>query len=129
MPVAFIAENPRRKGRACKIESNKRLKKERYVVEQFNGHLKANLLKKCWIRPRGLIKKTAMVTAGLISYNIEAIRSLLVGDKSLKTISKYWHNTINLAIEHPEVARHPINSVSVLNPERLNPKQTIANNR
>ena len=88
--VAFIADNPRRKGRACKIESSMRLKKERYVIEQFNGHLKANLLNECWIRPKGLVKKAAMVTAGLISYNIEAIRALLVGDKSLKTVSKYW---------------------------------------
>jgi hypothetical protein len=31
-----------------------------------------------------------MITAGLIGYNVEAIRSLLVGDKSLKTVSKYW---------------------------------------
>jgi IS5 family transposase len=89
--VAFIADNPRKKGKTCKIESSMRLKKKRYVVEQFNGHLKANLLNECWIRPKGLTKKTAMVTAGLIVYNIEAIRLLLVGDKSLKTISKYWN--------------------------------------
>jgi transposase len=88
--VALIADNPRRKGRDCKMESSSRLKKERYVVEQFNGHLKANLLRQCWVRPKGLVKKTAMVTAGLIGYNVEAIRSLLVGDKSLKTVSKYW---------------------------------------
>jgi transposase len=88
--VAFIADNPRRKGKTCKRESSKRLKKERYVVEQFNGNLKANVLNKCWIRPKGLVKKASMITAGLIVYNIEAIRSLLVGDKSLKTVSKHW---------------------------------------
>ncbi len=55
--VAFIADNPRRKGRACKIESGTRLKKERYVVEQFNGHLRVNLLSECWVRPKGLLRK------------------------------------------------------------------------
>jgi transposase len=88
--VAFIADNPRKKGKKCKRESSKRLKRERYVVEQFNGHLKANLLNECWARPKGLIKKASMVVAGLIGYNVETIRSLLVGDKSLKTVSKYW---------------------------------------
>lgn len=39
---------------------------------------------------RGLMKKTAMVMAGLISYDAEAIRSLIVGEQSLKTVSKYW---------------------------------------
>jgi transposase len=95
--VAFIADNPRKKGKKCKRESSKRLKRERYVVEQFNGHLKANLLNECWVRPKGLIKKASMVVAGLIGYNVEAIRSLLVGDKSLKTVSKYWSNTTNTA--------------------------------
>ncbi len=28
--------------------------------------------------------------AGLIGYNVEAMRALLVGDKSLKTVNKYW---------------------------------------
>ena len=73
-----------------KIEPSEILRKKRYVVEQFNGHVKGNVLDECWIRPRGLAKKAAMVTAGLISYNAEAIRSLIVGEKSLKTVSKYW---------------------------------------
>ena len=30
----------------------------------------------CWVRPRGLVKKAAMVMAGLISYDAEAVRSL-----------------------------------------------------
>ena len=84
-----IASNPRR-GKRKKIKHVKLLKTKRYVVEQFNGHLKANVLKECWVRPKGLVKKAAMVTAGLISYNAEALRSLIVGDDSLKTVSKYW---------------------------------------
>ncbi len=60
------------------------------MVEQFNGHLKANVLRNCWVRPKGLVKKAAMVMAGLISYDAEAIRSLIVGEQSLKTVSKYW---------------------------------------
>lgn len=88
--VAFIADNPRKKGKSRKIAPSELLKRKRYVVEQFNGHLKANVLGECWVRPRGLVKKAAMVTAGLISYNAEAIRSLLAGEVSLKSISRYW---------------------------------------
>jgi hypothetical protein len=42
------------------------------------------------VRPRGLVKKTAMVMAGLISYDVEAIKALILGEDSLKTVSKYW---------------------------------------
>ncbi len=49
------------------------------------GILKDNVLDECWVWPRGLIKKAAMVTAGLISYNAEAMRSLIAGEESLKT--------------------------------------------
>jgi hypothetical protein len=85
-----IADNPRKKGKSRKLESNELLKSRRYVVEQFNGHLKENVLDECWLWPRGLVKKAAMVTAGLISYVAEAIRSLVCGEESLKTVSKYW---------------------------------------
>jgi hypothetical protein len=84
-----IACNPRR-GKSRKIKHVKLLKTKRYVVEQFNGHLKANVLKECWIRPKGLAKKAAMVTAGLISYDVEAMKALLLGEESLKCVSKYW---------------------------------------
>jgi hypothetical protein len=60
------------------------------VVEQFNGHIKESILEKCWVWPKGLIKKAAMVTAGLICYDAEAIRSLIVGEESLQSVSKYW---------------------------------------
>ncbi|MCW3995238.1 MAG: transposase [Candidatus Bathyarchaeota archaeon] len=88
--VPGIADNPRKKGKNRKIKPGELLRKKRYVVEQFNGHIKANVLDECWVRPRGLIKKAAMVTAGLISYDAEAIRSLVAGEESLKTVSKYW---------------------------------------
>jgi transposase len=84
-----IASNPRR-GKRKKIKHIELLKTRRYVVEQFNGHLKANVLKECWVRPKGLVKKAAMVTAGLISYDVEAIKALLLGETSLKSVSKYW---------------------------------------
>ena len=85
----IIASNPRW-GKQRKIKHIKLLKTKRYVVEQFNGHLKANVLKECWIRPKGLVKKAAMVMAGLISYDAEAIKSLILGEESLKCVSKYW---------------------------------------
>jgi len=84
-----IASNPRR-GKRKKIKYAKMLKDRRYVVEQFNGHLKENVLKGCWVRPKGLVKKAAMVMAGLISYDAEAIRSLVACEERLKTVSKYW---------------------------------------
>jgi len=84
-----IASNPRR-GKRRRIKHAKLLKTKRYVVEQFNGHFKANVLKECWVRPKGLVKKAAMVMAGLIGYDAEAMRSLIVGEESLKTVSKYW---------------------------------------
>jgi transposase len=83
-----IASNPRR-GKRKKIKYAKLLKTRRYVVEQFNGHIKANVLKQRWIRPRGLVKKTAMVMAGLISFDAEAMKSLVLGEESLKHVSKY----------------------------------------
>jgi len=85
-----IADNPRKKGKSRKIKASELLKSKRYVVEQFNGHLKANVLDGCWLWPRGLVKKAAMVTAGLIGYAAEAMRSLLLGEESLKSVSKYW---------------------------------------
>ena len=84
-----IASNPRR-GKRKKIKHAQLLKTRRYVVEQFNGHIKANVLKQCWIRPRGLVKKAAMVMAGLISFDAEAMKSLVLGEESLKHVSKYW---------------------------------------
>ncbi len=84
-----IASNPRR-GKRKKIKNAQLLKTRRYVVEQFNGHIKANVLKQCWIRPRGLVKKAAMVMAGLISFDAEAMKSLVLGEESLKHVSKYW---------------------------------------
>ncbi len=88
--VPFIADNPRKKGKNRKIQPSELLKKKRYVVEQFNGHLKANVLGECWVRPKGLVKKAAMVLAGLISYDAEAMRSLVACEESLKKVSKYW---------------------------------------
>jgi hypothetical protein len=85
----IIASNPRR-GKCKKIKHAILLKTKRYVVEQFNGHLKENVLKECWLWPRGLVKKAAMVMAGLICYDAEAIKALLFGEESLKSVSKYW---------------------------------------
>jgi len=84
-----IASNPRR-GKRRKIKYSVLLKSRRYVVEQFNGHFKANVLRGCYVRLRGLVKKAAMVLAGLISYDAEAMKALLLGEESLKSVSKYW---------------------------------------
>src|SRR3990172_108375 len=39
-----ITDNPRKKGKGQKIKSNELLRTKRYVIEQFNGHLKENVL-------------------------------------------------------------------------------------
>lgn len=87
--VPVIASNPRR-GKRRKVKHSYLLRERRYVVEQFNGHVKDNVLKEGWIRPRGLVKKAAMVTAGLISVDANVIEALIEGETSLKAVSKYW---------------------------------------
>ena len=84
-----IACNPR-KGKRRKVKHSRLLKTKRYVIEQFNGHVKDNVLDECWIWPRGLIKKTSMVMAGLISMDANAIEAIVEGEESLKNVSKYW---------------------------------------
>lgn len=88
--VPVIAVNPRRKGKAGKTPNSEFFKGRRYPVEQFNSHSKHNVLKGCWVRPRGLVKKTAMVLAAMVSIDANAIEALLRGDLSLKNASKYW---------------------------------------
>ena len=112
--VAVIADNPRKKGKSCKIEPSEILMKHRYVIEQFNRHLKDNVLDKCWVRPRGLVKKAAMVMAGLISYDAEAIRSLVAGEESLKSISKYWACSNN---NGHGASKTPANGIDVYQPK------------
>ena len=63
---------------------------KRYPAEQFNSHSKHNVLRGCWVRPKGLLKKTSMVLAGLVSMEANAIEALLAGDFSLKKASRYW---------------------------------------
>ena len=84
-----IASNPRR-GRRRRIRHGGLLRAKRYLVEQFNGHIKDNVLKHCWTKPRGLVKKAAMVTAGLTRVDAEAMKAMLLGETSLKNVSKYW---------------------------------------
>lgn len=89
--VPIIAVNPRRKGKEGKVSNAEFFKGRRYPAEQFNSHVKHNLLRgSCWVRPRGLLKKTAVVFAGLVCMEVNAVESLLVGDVGLKCASKYW---------------------------------------
>jgi transposase len=84
-----IACNPRR-GKRKRVKHSRLLKTKRYVIEQFNGHVKDNVLDECWVWPRGLVKKTSMIMAGLISMDANAIEAIVEGEESLKTVSKYW---------------------------------------
>jgi IS5 family transposase len=88
--VPVIAVNPRRKGKVGKVSNAEFFRGRRYPVEQFNSHSKQNILRGCWVRPKGLVKKSAMVFAGLISMDACAIWALLAGESSLKRASRYW---------------------------------------
>lgn len=88
--VPVIADNPRKKGKSCKVEPDVLLKTKRYVVEQFNGLIKDNVLDECWLWPRGLVKKASMVLAGLICLDANAVDALVEGEESLRKVSKYW---------------------------------------
>jgi hypothetical protein len=86
----IIAVNPRRKGKEGKVSNAEFFGGMRYPVEQFNSHVKHNLLRGCWTRPKGLEKKSAMVMVGLVCMEANAIEALLSDDLSLKCASKYW---------------------------------------
>jgi len=73
-----------------KIKYGNLLRAKRYIVEPFNGNFKANLLKECYLHPKGLVKKAAMVYAALISCDVEALQVLLCDEISLTCVSKYW---------------------------------------
>jgi hypothetical protein len=89
--VPIVAVNPRRRGKEDKVSNAEFFGGMRYLVEQFNSHVKYNLLRGCcWSRPKGLEKKTAIVVAGLICMEANAIESLLRDDLSLKCVSRYW---------------------------------------
>jgi len=85
----LIAVNPRRRGRR-RLKHGGLLRAKHYLVEQFNGLIKNHILKLCWTRPKGMVKKASMVVAGLISLNAVAIRALLEGATGLKSVSQYW---------------------------------------
>jgi transposase len=76
--VPFIAVNPRRKGKQSNTFTSAAFKGRRYPVEQFNSHSKHNVLRGCWIRPRGLLKKTSMVMAAMVCIEANAIEALMI---------------------------------------------------
>ena len=86
----MIGLNPRKRRRRGIPVHPKLLREKRYLVEQFNGHVKENVLKHCWVKPKGIVKKAAMVTAGVISCDVEGMKALILGEKSLKSVSRYW---------------------------------------
>jgi len=85
-----IAVNPRQKGKESKVSNAEFFRGKRCPVEQFNCHAKHNVLRGCWVRPRGLLKKSSMVFAGLVCVAANAVEALLRGDLSLKCASRYW---------------------------------------
>jgi len=86
----IIASNPRR-GRRHRMGRKELLAlRKRYLAEQLHSLVKGPLLKGCWTRPRGLVKKAAAITAGLIGLNSIAVKAILEDGKPLRTVSQYW---------------------------------------
>jgi hypothetical protein len=46
------------------------------------------LLKDCYLKPKGLAKKAAIVYAALIIYTAQGLRALICDENSLKTVNK-----------------------------------------
>ena len=84
-----IAVNPRR-GKGKRRLRHKGLLRKHYLAEQFHSLVKGPILRGCWIRPRGLVKKAAVVTASLIGLNSIAVKAVLEEGKPLRTVSQYW---------------------------------------
>jgi len=84
-----IDVNPRR-GAKRRLEHGRLLKAKRYLVEQFNSLVKGPILRGSWIRPKGLVKKTSVVTAGLIGLNKTAVEAMLEDEHGLKAVSRHW---------------------------------------
>ena len=53
--MSIAADNPRKREKTCKLESKVLLKTRHYVVGQFNGHLKSNVLGGVGLGLRGLV--------------------------------------------------------------------------
>ena len=75
--IPIVANNPTKKDKSHKTESDVLLKTKRYVVEQFNGLIKDNVLGECWFWPRGLVKKAVMVLAGLVCLDANVVEALV----------------------------------------------------
>ena len=58
--IPVIAVTPRN-GRRRRLRHAGLLRAKRYLVEQFNGMVKNDVLKKCWTRPKGITKKASMI--------------------------------------------------------------------
>lgn len=84
-----IAVNPRR-GAKGRLKHGRLLKAKRYLVEQFNSLVKGHMLRGSWTRPKGLVKKTSVVTTGLIGLNMTALEAMLEDEDGLKAVSRYW---------------------------------------
>ena len=68
--------NPRR-GKGRRRLRHKGLLGKRYLAEQLHSPVKGPLLKGRWMRPRGLVKRAAAVTAGLVGLNSIAVKAVL----------------------------------------------------
>jgi len=86
----IIALNPRHGRKRKRGLKHRGLLRKRYIAEQFHSLVKGPVLRGCWIRPRGLAKKTAIMTAGLVGLNSIAVRAVLEGGKPLRAVSQYW---------------------------------------
>jgi len=88
--IPVIAVNPRNGRRRRLVPEHAELvKAKRYLVEQFNGLIKNDVLR-ARTRPKGITKKALMIVAGLVGIDANAVRALIQGEKSFKAVSQHW---------------------------------------
>ena len=75
-----IATNPRKSGK--RRYTPPLCKRKRCIVEQFNSRFK-EMLGECWLRFKGLAKKTTIVYCALLAMNALAIQALLTNRPEL----------------------------------------------
>lgn len=74
MQLQLLLRTQEKQSKNKKAKNSWFLKAKRYLVEQFNGYFKANLLKSAILNLK-LAKKTIMVYAAPIGCDVEALQA------------------------------------------------------
>ena len=73
----LTVHNPRRKGKAAKKPTPKKLKQVRYHIEQCNGFTKSQVMKHAWTILKGLAAKACFALTAVLAVQALAIANLI----------------------------------------------------